>query len=607
MDARILYLDVDDEITTAANRVREADATRIAIVLPFGSRVATSRINFRLLSRDATLNSKRLSIVAADAATRALAASAGLPIFSTVAEYESANAAEGGSTSSADGAHAAPSAAPPPLPTRSPRGPAGRRPRGEVVATSPEMTATPTPSLDVAAATAAAGAAAGAGGGLAALTADVSPRPSPRGPSVVPAARVVADTPPEPLVGELPRPAPSRVASAPADRALPWNLARTPLVIGLAVLALALVVGGVGAYVFLPTATAVISPRENVIGPIPLRIVADPNATAADPEARIVPAVTKQLPVETSGTFPVTGKRVEESPATGAVRFRNLDFTSTNTIPRGSIVSTQGGIRFRTERAVTVPRAELVGLQVFPATASVKVRAVNAGTEGNVEPNTILVIPRGEDPRTLDVTNPDATSGGKRDEFPRVVQADVTAATKAVDAQLAAAFAEQLADPSLAADGTTVFPDTASLGDPTYSVDPATLVGQEIESFELGANATGTVLAVDTTAVEQVAEENIAPQVQAGYSLVEGSSQVQPSPGEVDEGVITFPVTITARQVLQIDPEAIEAEIRGKSLTDAKAILDRYGQSQLSVWPDWVGTIPTLDARVDVQTAEVAP
>jgi hypothetical protein len=424
---------------------------------------------------------------------------------------------------------------------------------------------------------------------------------------VVPAARVVADTPPEPFVGDAPGGGRARVTAAPGDRTLPWNMARTPLVVGLAVLALALVVGGVGAYVFLPTATAVISPRENVIGPIPLRIVADPDATAADPEARVVPAVTKQLPVETTGTFQVTGKRVEESPATGTVRFRNLDFTSTNSIPRGSIVSTQGGIRFRTERAVTVPRAELVGLQVFPATASVKVRAVNAGPEGNVEPNTILVIPRGEDPRTLDVTNPDATKGGKRDEFPRVVQADVTAATKAVDAQLAAAFAEQLADPSLAADGTTVFPDTATLGEPTYSVDPATLVGQEVESFELGAMATGTVLAVDESAVEQVAEENIAPQVQAGYSLVDGSSQVQPSPGEVDEGVITFPVTITARQVLQIDPAAIEAEIRGKSLTDAQAILDRYGQSRLSVWPDWVGTIPTLDARVDVQTAEIAP
>src|SRR4029453_5653480 len=98
MEVRILYLDIDDEITTAAHRVREADSSWMAIVLPYGSRVATSRINFRLLSRDATLNGKRLSVIANDAATRALAASAGLPIFGTVAEYESAVVDETGSS-----------------------------------------------------------------------------------------------------------------------------------------------------------------------------------------------------------------------------------------------------------------------------------------------------------------------------------------------------------------------------------------------------------------------------------------------------------------------------------------------------------------------------
>ena len=49
----ILYLDVDDEITSAAARVREVPSGRVAVVLPYGSRVATSRINFRLLARDA--------------------------------------------------------------------------------------------------------------------------------------------------------------------------------------------------------------------------------------------------------------------------------------------------------------------------------------------------------------------------------------------------------------------------------------------------------------------------------------------------------------------------------------------------------------------------
>ena len=64
MAGRIIYLEVDDEITSAAARIRDAEADRLALVLPYGSRVATSRINFRLLSRDAMTHDKRLSIVA---------------------------------------------------------------------------------------------------------------------------------------------------------------------------------------------------------------------------------------------------------------------------------------------------------------------------------------------------------------------------------------------------------------------------------------------------------------------------------------------------------------------------------------------------------------
>ena len=84
----ILYLDVDDEITSAAARVRAVESGRVAVVLPYGSRVATSRINFRLLARDALTHEKRLSVIASDSATRALAASAGLPVFASVQEYE---------------------------------------------------------------------------------------------------------------------------------------------------------------------------------------------------------------------------------------------------------------------------------------------------------------------------------------------------------------------------------------------------------------------------------------------------------------------------------------------------------------------------------------
>src|SRR5690242_20606943 len=88
--AAVIYLDVDDEITSAATRIRGVRERRVALVLPGGSRVSTSRINFRLLAREAETRGRDLAIVAPEASARALAASAGLPAFGSVTEFEDA-------------------------------------------------------------------------------------------------------------------------------------------------------------------------------------------------------------------------------------------------------------------------------------------------------------------------------------------------------------------------------------------------------------------------------------------------------------------------------------------------------------------------------------
>ena len=142
MAGRIIYLEVDDEITSAAARIRTAEADRLAVVLPYGSRVATSRINFRLLSRDALTHEKRLSIVAGDPATRALAASAGLPVFASVAEYETSLAGLEDEESPARGRGAAAVVAATPAAVRSRDEPAGDGTLGLVVPAAAAAAAT---------------------------------------------------------------------------------------------------------------------------------------------------------------------------------------------------------------------------------------------------------------------------------------------------------------------------------------------------------------------------------------------------------------------------------------------------------------------------------
>jgi hypothetical protein len=623
--AGIIYLDVDDEITSAAARIRAADADRVAVVLPYGSRVATSRINFRLLARDALTHERRLAVVASDAATRALAASAGLPVFASVSEYEGSlvgrDGAEGdgrgdgatgrpGGMAGGGGTGGAASVDPDP---REPDAPRGASPADdpELMSGEPDPDA-PTGRFPAVGAAAAAGAVAGAASAIGAS----SGGPGSRGGATeriavpAPAARPARTSTPAPEPRVAPtglRDGTSATVSTGAGRNGRPRLVRRPAaIVGLAVLALALLVGGVGAYALLPSATAVVTPREEPIGPLSFGVTADPDASAPDPEQAIVPAERIGIEVASSDTFESTGKRVVERKAKGTVTFQSFDPGGANTIPARSVIATEGRIQFRTTRAITLPAAQIVpegsGAVIIPTRANVAVEAVRAGEAGNVPSNAITLVPRGENPTLTKVRNADPTEGGSREEFPKVAQADLDAALATLEAALAEEFRTRLEDPSLAPAGMTVFPASAVLGTPTPTVDPATLLDEEMASFDLGLTATGSVIAADPAPVAAIGEERLRANVAAGRELVEGSTRVEVGEGTVVGGQVSFPVTASAAQVGTLDPGQLEALIRGKPLDEARSLLSDFGQVELTVWPEWVTTVPTLDARVDVRT-----
>jgi hypothetical protein len=598
MAAGIVYLDVDDEITSAASRVRSAPGRRVALVLPYGSRVATSRINFRLLSRDALINEKQLAVVAADSATRALAASAGLPVFGSVAEYEgSLVGTDEGVVDEADGREEAATAPPKKrrgTPTSTP--PATAKARGAAVQAS-------TPPLPAAPITPTAAPSVPSGPELRRHEADQpavddATRPydtsGDRGSTDRPWARPAAETASPPGYARASRPGSQRRS-------------RLPLVIVLAALALVVLVGGVGAYVVLPSATIVVTPRAEALNLPDITVTADPAATEPDAAARLVPASVVPIDVTANDTFAATGKRVEETPAKGTVRFANLDFLRTNTVPGGSVVSTNAGVRFKTVATITVPRADLVGLTVFPGRMTVSVTAIEPGLAGNVEPNTIVIVPKGEDPQALKVVNPDATTGGTHDEFPKVAQEDVDGAVDQLTQALNANFQTRLADPTIAAQGATIFATTAVLGAASPTVDPATLVGEEVATFDLGLSATGTVLTVDPAPVRVIADELLRASIKPGHELVADSIDVQVSEPVVTGQSVAFAATATGQQVAVLDPDELRSLVLGKTLDEARSILAAYGDVELSAWPDWVGSVPTIADRVNVRVDASLP
>ncbi len=280
----------------------------------------------------------------------------------------------------------------------------------------------------------------------------------------------------------------------------------------------------------------------------------------------MVPAETVTVPVEVDDTFAATGKRTELKAATGSVRFSNLDPTSQNTIARGSIVSTPSGVRFRTNATITIPAAALAGLTIVPAQKSVKVTAVDQGPEGNVAPNSITSVPRGESPFFLSVTNPDATTGGTRKEFPRVTQKDVDAATAALTTSLQSSFQARLDDPALVSDGSTVFPETAEparsdLDDPARATWSARRSTTSISARARPARSPPSTRRRSRRSPRQRLTGSVDP----GYQLVADSPSVTVDDAVVSGSAVTFPVVATAKQVKLLDPEAIKAAILGKT------------------------------------------
>jgi hypothetical protein len=552
--ATIVYLDADDEITSAANRIRQADDTRVALVIPFGSRVATSRINFKLLAREAMVNGRRLDIVAPDASARALAASAGLPVFGSVGEYEAALDA--------------------PVPPDEPAASAA------AAAAAVGLAAAVTGAADATGAIAATGANAVGGIPVAPASAD---------PGLAAAREAELDA----IVHrgrEVPVVKPRRRG------------VRAGLIVGFLVLVLAVVAAGAAAYLVLPSAEITITPQIEDVGPIDVTVRADPAATAVDEAAGVIPAQTVDIPVEVSGEFAATGKRTVTTPATGGVRWKNCDPSASYTIPRGTIVRTSGGVAFTIDEAVFLPVAVISGtgtkLDLKCQTSEVAITAVKDGPAGNVDAGTIRTVPARYNRTLITVNNPAATSGGTREEFTRVSKKDVDAALATLEEDLQVEFQAALENPEGVPAGATAFPETAVLGEPVPTVDPQSLVNQEVKTFTLGLATNGTVLAVDASPVEAIVESALEDAVKPGYELVEGSTKVVVGDGIVDGTTVVFPAAGTAEQVRPVDGEALRQQVLGLPEEEARAILEPYGEVELVLWPGFVSSVPTLQQRV---------
>jgi hypothetical protein len=560
----VCYLEVDDEITTAIGRIRAVEDGEAVIVVPPGSRIATSRINFKLLAREG--HERRLNVVAVsdEPAVRALAISAGLPTYDSLgaAEQALANFREQDRKLAERTGRAPGEAAP-------------ARPPGRPVAA--ETLVLP---------------------GLLVEAENVEGRPRTETQTLAAAPATPAEKAEQ--TGAGPARLPGVEERAPARRrSRPRSIPLAPL----AVLALLALLGAgiaYGAYLFLPTATIVLRPVTTQLAPEPAAVVADPGVAVVDVVEGVVPAQRIDLPILVSGAFPSSGVDVRETRASGTVRFRSENTLNDVPIPADTLVSTAEGVEFVTQETVTVERAAFAS---GPTTVDVEVRAVRVGPRGNVEAGAITELPPALAQQLITVRNPRPTTGGRRIEEGVVTQEDYDEAVAALTERLDAALTAKLVAPQSIPRGLTAYSETARIADTMPEPQESAVVGNVTPTFSLTLRATGNVIAVNEALVGEVAAAQLRDQLPAGKQIVGDEVSTSHARGQVSQGLINYEVSASAMVYDAPDAPDLIAAVRGKTVSEAEAILSRYGMVEISMWPEFVDRLPDQNTRISVTIA----
>jgi hypothetical protein len=382
MKKDVIYVDIEDDITSIIEKVKAAEAKIVALVPPKRIGALQSVVNLKLLQRAADGVEKRVVLITSDNALAALAGGVAIPVAKNLQSkpeipeiaalsVDDEDVINGEELPVGDLAKTAPASADafvPPTP-----------PTTKIAPTSPIS-----PTLPVV--------------GAAAAAASKAPRKGPKVPN--------------------------------------FDSFRNKLFLGggAAVLLIAFLVW---ALFFAGTATVAITAKTNAVN-LDKVLQLNPNGTL-DADQGVIKPVTEQIKKTSSVDFDATGKKDVGEKATGTISLVNSGESDPVTVPAGSAFTTSTGKQFTSNTEVTIAGAKLSGGKVTPGTGSVPATASAIGEDYNVGAQSLI-----SNDVTINASFAQATSGGSKRQVTVVSDEDFAKAKEQLGAQNADAIKKDL-------------------------------------------------------------------------------------------------------------------------------------------------------------------
>ncbi|HEX3081832.1 MAG TPA: hypothetical protein VHQ86_01120 [Candidatus Saccharimonadia bacterium] len=559
-----LYLEADEDITSAIDKLGKAPAGPVQVVVPKRSTMLQSIINLKLLKKAADAGKKDLVLVTSDKIATELAARVGLavaPSLGAKAVLSDAKAPE--SASAVEEVIEADDPEPP--------GP----PPGPVVPAAKPKSSKPL---------------------LKRLTVSDGPPPAPESETKAPA---VVDAPTD----EAARP--GMRLKTPKIPNFHRMQRRVMWIVGLVVLVLAYL-----GTMFLITNAKVVLYASGSKVDIDTSFAVDPTLKTTDQPKAVLAGQLVTVNKDLSGSFAPTGKQDAGTKATGTITVYNNYDTNPHGLVAGTRFQAPDGKIFRSTADATVPGA--TPGTIFPFTPTpgksspIPVEADQAGDSYNEAPAS-YTIPGYSGTMQQQITGQGIQmAGGTTKTITIVAQGDVDnekAALLAKDKDNATRDLQ-----SRVPSGYVALPASQATATPTVNPSPA--VGAAGDTATLSLKVTYTVLAVKQSEYSALVEAQEQKQVGAQNQIYDnGLKNAQVTASDKDSmGRQNFHLTTEAYGGAKLDKAAIAKKLKGQRYGDAASTasgLPGVTRADISIWPGWVSSMPSRTDKISI-TIQVA-
>lgn len=549
MKKDVIYIDIEDDITSIIGKVKEAGAKIVALVPPKRIGVLQSAVNLKLLVKSATENDKRVVLITSDHSLTALAAGLKIPVAKNlqsrpeIPQMDSPEVAD------------------------------------EEVINGEEL-----PVGELAAAAAAA---------------DAADKTKP-----MPMSSAADDISSQVDLRSLNKPTVPAATSKKPGKDMK-SLIKVPnfnsfrkkfFLIGGGALALILLLWWM--FAIAPRATVTISAKTTPVE-IDQTLTLDPKLAASKTSELQFKANPQQLKKSVSTDFTATGTKDIGNKAAGSMTITNSFDSDAKSVPAGTVFTGASGHKFVSTAAVTVPGASVSGGSIHPGTASVQVQATDIGNEYNVPAQTYSVTGYS----SLNASG-SAMSGGDKQTVTVVSQADVDKAKTQLAAQDNNTAKEQLkkqfnSDYIIIDESFTV-----EQGSPSVSPN----VDEQAKQAKLTVETTYTLLGVARKDVNEMLNAALksALDTKPNQSIFSnGSNSIAfGNFQKFDNGTYSARLSTTGYIGSKIDTNALAKQVAGKRYGEIQAIVNQIPNVEnvdIKFSPFWVNSAPGDPKKVDIK------